>query len=289
MQDTIQLILESSERDRITNYSQNNTPLSSRFPPTQLSPEEIVDPQVRIDEQNPRRLFINQRPYIIENMEYYNTATGSGNSQIPPIDYSQLLQSFFSPILVRPSENQISNAIRIIKYGEIENPLNISCPISLENFNFEDEVSQIIHCNHIFNKDQLHHWFQSNVRCPVCRYDIRTNQRDLTQSVQNEQSLEQEEDEYEDLPPLVQMNETQQSLQNPFDQFYYHNTEYSQEIENLMQTTTENLTNLLINGNTGYQNINDPSNNIQSRFLFDSSNNALIFETLFFNPRFTRH
>ena len=105
----VQLILEDSERDRLMNYSQNNVPLRSRYPPTQSSPEEIQDPQVRIDDENPRRLFINNRPYIIENMEYYNTATGSENtqSQTQPIDYSQLLQSFFSPILVRPSENQI--------------------------------------------------------------------------------------------------------------------------------------------------------------------------------------
>ena len=67
----VQLILEDSDRDRPNHYSQNNTPLSSRFPSTQPSPEEIQDPQVRIDDQNPRRLFINHRPYIIENMEYF--------------------------------------------------------------------------------------------------------------------------------------------------------------------------------------------------------------------------
>ena len=85
-----------------------------------------------------------------------------------------------------------------------------------------------------------------------------------------------------------------------FDHFYNsYNTGYSQEIENLIQSTTENLTNILINGYTGPnilingytgpQNTSDSSNNSQTRFLFDNSNNAFILETLFFTPRRTRH
>jgi hypothetical protein len=44
-------------------------------------------------------------------------------------------------------------------------------------------VRQINACGHIFNNQQLELWFRSNVRCPVCRYDIRTNN-----SVTNENS-----------------------------------------------------------------------------------------------------
>jgi len=305
----VQLILDSSERDRSIQNSRNNIPLSSRYPPTQPSPEEFPDPQVIIDDQNPRRLFINNRPYIIENMEYFNTGTRLRNTNTQPLDYSQLLQSFFSPILVRPTQYQISNATRTIRYCDIENPLNSSCPISLENFSSEDEVSQIIHCGHIFKKDQLHHWFQSNVRCPVCRFDIRTNNRDVSQEQQQDQD---QEDTYEDIPPLIPIYETQTQTQTPtqtptqtqtqtpterqseniFENFYNnynYNTGYSQEIENLIQTTTENLTNILINGYTGTNGTTDTSNNTQTRFLFDSSNNAFILETLFFNPRYTRH
>ena len=36
-----------------------------------------------------------------------------------------------------------------------------------------DEVTQIIYCGHIFSKNSIRQWFQHNVRCPVCRYDIR--------------------------------------------------------------------------------------------------------------------
>ena len=37
----------------------------------------------------------------------------------------------------------------------------------------DDEVAQIKKCKHIFTANQLNIWFQSNVKCPTCRYDIR--------------------------------------------------------------------------------------------------------------------
>ena len=50
-----------------------------------------------------------------------------------------------------------------------------SCPISLEHFNENDLVRQLLHCGHLFHQPQFEEWFNSNTRCPVCRYDIRTN------------------------------------------------------------------------------------------------------------------
>ena len=50
-----------------------------------------------------------------------------------------------------------------------------SCPISLEHFNENDIVRQLLHCGHLFHQPQFEEWFNSNTRCPVCRYDIRTN------------------------------------------------------------------------------------------------------------------
>ena len=29
------------------------------------------------------------------------------------------------------------------------------------------------HCRHIFFPEQFNQWFSNNVRCPVCRHDIR--------------------------------------------------------------------------------------------------------------------
>ena len=76
-------------------------------------------------------------------------------------------------VRIRPTNEQIQNATREITYGDITDPPNETCPISLDRFDPDDSVSQIIHCGHIFCQAELQEWFQNNVRCPVCRYDIR--------------------------------------------------------------------------------------------------------------------
>ena len=82
--------------------------------------------------------------------------------------------NFFDPIDVFPTTTQVENAIQITNYCDIVEPNNSSCPISLEPFNENSQVSMIRHCKHIFNTEQINLWFRSNCRCPVCRYDIRT-------------------------------------------------------------------------------------------------------------------
>jgi hypothetical protein len=75
--------------------------------------------------------------------------------------------------LVCPTNEQIQNASRIIRYGNIENPLSQSCPISLDEFQENHMVRQLLPCGHLFHETQFDEWFRNNVRCPVCRYDIR--------------------------------------------------------------------------------------------------------------------
>ena len=54
------------------------------------------------------------------------------------------------------------------------------------DFNDNETVTIIRHCGHIFNSDELATWFQSNCRCPVCRYDIRNFNRN-TSSISNQE------------------------------------------------------------------------------------------------------
>jgi hypothetical protein len=107
-------------------------------------------------------------------------ANSYGTSDITA-DISGLLSSFLnSNVVVRPTNQQIENASRLVSYNEIQNPNSEACPISLERFNPSDQVRQINHCGHIFLPSEFNEWFQSNVRCPVCRYDIRNNQASST-------------------------------------------------------------------------------------------------------------
>ena len=74
-------------------------------------------------------------------------------------------------VIVSPTEEQIENATQNIMYDS--SLVELRCPISLESFEEEDEICIIKHCGHVFKRASLMSWFQRNVRCPVCRYDIR--------------------------------------------------------------------------------------------------------------------
>jgi hypothetical protein len=121
--------------------------------------------------QRDARININGLPYIIDSIERYSAY--SPISQRSNNLNQNYLQSFFEPIEIYPTQEQIENATRIVRYSDILRPLNTSCPISLERFNDDDYVTVIRSCLHIFNTNELNNWFRSNCRCPVCRYDIR--------------------------------------------------------------------------------------------------------------------
>jgi hypothetical protein len=129
------------------------------------------------------RIYLNSSPYIIENFEY-NIPINRENANNNNI--SQILQKFFQPIEVFPTQSQIESATRRARYGDILTPRNRSCPISLENFNDTDTVTMIRFCGHIFNTEQLNTWFRSNCRCPVCRYDIRRYNSTAASEIFNE-------------------------------------------------------------------------------------------------------
>ena len=116
--------------------------------------------------------------------DYYTTAGSFINAPTnavnnPRVPRNQDMQTLFSnflntPVTVRPTPEQIENASRLVKYGEIDNPSSDVCPISLEPFTSNMEVRQLLHCGHIFHPTQFQTWFSGQVKCPVCRYDIRT-------------------------------------------------------------------------------------------------------------------
>jgi hypothetical protein len=94
----------------------------------------------------------------------------------------RFVQNFLQPVEVFPTQSQIEAATRNVQYCNILDPINRSCPISLENFNDTDLVSVIRYCGHIFKSEQLRIWFRTNCRCPVCRYDIRNYNSDNNQN-----------------------------------------------------------------------------------------------------------
>lgn len=89
--------------------------------------------------------------------------------------FRDLFNLNMEPVVIRPTADQLSHATSTIRVGDI--PLasryyNV-CPISYETFTDDTIVTRINHCGHFFDTNSINSWFDRNVRCPVCRYDIR--------------------------------------------------------------------------------------------------------------------
>ena len=97
-------------------------------------------------------------------------------------------------VIVRPTAIQFEQATQSILY---DNTLvEATCPITLETFQENDEICRIRHCGHTFKRQAIQSWFQRNVRCPVCRYDIREYVAPPLPPIDVE---EQDEGEFDDL------------------------------------------------------------------------------------------
>jgi len=128
-----------------------------------------------------RRLLNN--PYVLDYVQEFtipinytlpnqnSTNNTSRTNMLNQINH--LFQTFMNPVDVFPTIEQIETATRAVRYGDIVRPNNSSCPISLDTFNEDDNVTIIRQCGHIFKIESLNIWFQNNCACPVCRYDIR--------------------------------------------------------------------------------------------------------------------
>jgi hypothetical protein len=83
------------------------------------------------------------------------------------------LRGFNTPVVVRPTTEQINIATELLDYSDETHQINTNCPITLEEFQNGEQVRRIKQCGHVFKEPAIQNWFSEHVRCPVCRYDIR--------------------------------------------------------------------------------------------------------------------
>lgn len=91
----------------------------------------------------------------------------------------------YEDVIVSPTRREIENAIEVFNYTESESQPHRNCPITMEDFVINDRVSRIRHCGHTFREEAINNWFRLNVRCPVCRYDIREYRNNDTIDISN--------------------------------------------------------------------------------------------------------
>lgn len=132
---------------------------------------------------------LSNTPYMVDNVEYIPLQSSARTGATVSNSINELLQGFLEPVEVFPTQSQIEIGTRIVRFSDIVNPINTSCPISMERFNDSDSVSIIRECRHIFSTQELQLWFRNNCRCPVCRYDIR-NYNPLVNRSQQERNTQ---------------------------------------------------------------------------------------------------
>lgn len=77
--------------------------------------------------------------------------------------------------------------ITITQFGNLQEPLNLECPINFETFSNDDIVSRINSCGHVFGSNALTTWIINNNNCPVCRQLIDRLQPHNHQQQQQQQ------------------------------------------------------------------------------------------------------
>jgi hypothetical protein len=187
-----------------------------------------------------------------------NQSTNTNRDRSTLQEMANVLNNFLDTnIIVRPTSQQIENASRVVRYSDIDNPLSDTCPISLDNFNQDDIVRQLLPCGHIFHQEQFNEWFSSHVRCPVCRYDIRDYRQLSRRNTPNSESqVPTTESERQTTNTASDTNDTTTSIMN--------NTQVDTTTRNSTQSINDVISNLNI--------IRDPSTNTIDQLSFDINN-----------------
>jgi hypothetical protein len=73
--------------------------------------------------------------------------------------------NFNDPVPVLPTEEQIENSLESI------DSTNSNCAICQDSI--VSGACRIRQCGHVYHRSCISTWFGMNVRCPVCRHDIR--------------------------------------------------------------------------------------------------------------------
>lgn len=83
---------------------------------------------------------------------------------------NQLSRSFLDPVPIFPTPAQVQAATTI---RTLESDIEDNCSICQDIMRNGETIRHITACNHMFHRSCIDTWFVRNVRCPVCRHDIR--------------------------------------------------------------------------------------------------------------------
>ena len=80
-------------------------------------------------------------------------------------------EAFLDPVIIRPSETVIHQHTTLVQGSTL--PAGSTCPVCQDIVIGTDVCRRLNPCYHVFHKVCIDQWFETNVRCPTCRHDIR--------------------------------------------------------------------------------------------------------------------
>ena len=257
--------------DYLERYSENFDNLNRIYINGQSYIIEQIDAEIPANNINPTT---NTRTNVNEREQYQprQRERGTTPENMNLLNLNNLLneafRSFNNPVVVRASEEQIEDATRRILFGGVENPINTSCPICLDVFDSTTPVVQIRGCGHLFTPTEIHTWFQSSVKCPVCRYDIRTSRSSSTPLSS----------------PLANTETGPRETINNRSRRYRHSMESNPSLVNTANTTSifSNFAQRQSNDSFNYERAGDQIlTSVLSGLLDPSGNQNLVFDPIF--------
>jgi len=268
-------------RTRLNRHSRNSNTNINRFINQIFN--ERQNNFIRYDYNSP----INQRVY--NNANPIRTRTNILESN----DLSTFFSNFLNTtVAVRPTNEQIENASRLIRYRDIENPVSESCPILLDRFQPDQTVRQIIHCGHIFCQEEFQQWFENHVQCPVCRYDIRyyrpSSRSDTNNNSSNNNSSNNSSNNNSSNNNSSNNNSSNNSSNNNSSNNNSSNSDTTEPItSNRRESVTFDMSNNEFSNNfvdnltsNIFQSLLFPQTQNDNLFMLDPSSNILFYEAI---------
>jgi hypothetical protein len=196
----------------------------------------------------------------------------------PTTMFTRTMGNFSDPVNVIATPEQIARATRNILYENVEEPLNDRCPICLDVFQSSSEVTQIRHCGHVFNRSQLATWLERNVRCPVCRFDIRDHVSAPPHNDIDQQPVQTNEPSSNPTSPISAGGSVANALSNALQ------TQLTEMLGTFASETLHDILHDTNNISTSQILTNLFNHNIEN-LSYDASANTMRFDTYIYPPR----
>jgi len=84
--------------------------------------------------------------------------------------------NFMEPVQVAPSAQQVERSTQLRQANAQDETAR--CSICQDSFTGGQAIRFLRHCRHEFHRGCIDTWFQSNVHCPMCRWDIREDDQE---------------------------------------------------------------------------------------------------------------